>query len=55
MRRHGRMQHISRDSHKKAPRVRVWLELGGKDGNGAVEVGQSTTLGMILLLYWSRC
>lgn len=41
------MQHIARESYKKAPRVRVWLELGGKDGIGAVEVGQSTTLGNI--------
>lgn len=26
------------------PRVRVWLELGGPDGSGAVVVGQATTL-----------
>ncbi|XP_067637005.1 uncharacterized protein cyr [Eurosta solidaginis] len=26
------------------PRVRIWLELGGLDGSGAVEVGQATTL-----------
>lgn len=26
------------------PRVRIWLELGGLDGTGAVEVGQATTL-----------
>uniref|UniRef100_A0A0A1XJ16 Putative regulator of ribonuclease activity n=1 Tax=Zeugodacus cucurbitae TaxID=28588 RepID=A0A0A1XJ16_ZEUCU len=26
------------------PRVRIWLELGGLDGIGAVEVGQATTL-----------
>ena len=26
------------------PRVRIWLELGGPDGSGAVEVGQATTL-----------
>lgn len=43
--RHGRMQHIARESYKKSPRVRVWLELGGKDGAGSVEVGQPTTLG----------
>lgn len=43
--RHGRMQHIARESYKKSPRVRVWLELGGKDGAGSVEVGQATTLG----------
>lgn len=44
-RRHGRMKHISHEAYKK-PRVRVWLELGGKDGTGSVEVGQPTTLGM---------
>lgn len=41
------MQYSSHDSYKKPPRVRVWLELGGKDGNGAVEVGQPTTLGKV--------
>lgn len=31
-------------------RVRVWLELGGAGGAGAVEVGQPTTLGVRALL-----
>jgi hypothetical protein len=34
-----------------APRVRVWLELGGTEGvPGSVEVGQATTLGVRALL-----
>lgn len=32
------------------PRVRVWLELGGNDGSGAVEVGQPTTLAVRAVL-----
>lgn len=32
------------------PRVRIWLELGGNGGSGAVEVGQQTTLGVRALL-----
>lgn len=35
---------------KIQPRIRVWLELDGPDGTGAVEVGQSTTLGVRALL-----
>ncbi|XP_055695233.1 uncharacterized protein LOC129797025 isoform X2 [Lutzomyia longipalpis] len=31
-------------------RVRVWLELGGSGGSGAVEVGQATTLGVRAIL-----
>lgn len=34
------------DSERKTQRIRVWLELGGIDGTGSVEVGQLTTLGM---------
>lgn len=26
------------------PRVRIWLELGGPNGSGSVEVGMATTL-----------
>lgn len=29
---------------ESTPKVRVWLELGGNDGSGSVEVGQPTTL-----------
>lgn len=31
-------------------RVRVWLELGGSDGTGAVEVGQLTTFAVRAVL-----
>ncbi|XP_017483274.1 PREDICTED: uncharacterized protein LOC108372134 [Rhagoletis zephyria] len=31
-------------SNSATPRVRIWLELGGLDGSGAVEVGQATML-----------
>ncbi|XP_037935751.1 uncharacterized protein LOC119669800 [Teleopsis dalmanni] len=31
-------------STTSTPRVRIWLELGGPDGSGAVEVGQATIL-----------
>ncbi|XP_053951734.1 uncharacterized protein LOC128859065 [Anastrepha ludens] len=34
----------STPSSNATPRVRIWLELGGLDGSGAVEVGQATTL-----------
>lgn len=30
--------------HMKTPRVRIWLELGGPNGSGSVEVGVATTL-----------
>lgn len=34
-----------RQTHSRGtPRVRIWLELGGPDGSGAVVVGQATTL-----------
>lgn len=31
-------------------RIRVWLELGGPNGKGTVEVGQPTTLGIRAVL-----
>jgi len=30
--------------HMETPRVRIWLELGGPNGTGSVEVGVATTL-----------
>ncbi|KAH8345158.1 hypothetical protein KR059_007262 [Drosophila kikkawai] len=30
--------------HMETPRVRIWLELGGPNGSGSVEVGVATTL-----------
>lgn len=39
-------EHVTQPS----PRIRIWLELGGSAGNDAVEVGQSTTLGIRALL-----
>lgn len=30
--------------HVDTPRVRIWLELGGPNGSGSVEVGVATTL-----------
>lgn len=43
--RQGRM-HFNRipELDEAAPRIRVWLELGGSDGSGIVEVGQMTTI-----------
>lgn len=32
------------------PRIRVWLELGGNDGTGLVEVGQPTTMNVRAIL-----
>jgi len=29
---------------RETPRVRIWLELGGPNGTGSVEVGVATTL-----------
>lgn len=46
------MQYTSTDDdviERKTQRIRVWLELGGSDGTGSVEVGQLTTLGMVSL------
>lgn len=34
----------SADMESSVPRIRVWLELGGSDGSGTVEVGQMTTI-----------
>lgn len=33
-----------------APRIRVWLELGGADGSGVVEVGQMTSINVRAVL-----
>ncbi|XP_055909408.1 uncharacterized protein LOC129944185 isoform X2 [Eupeodes corollae] len=41
--RNGRMRTVD-DVPLSTPRVRIWLELGGPEGSGAVEVGQPTTL-----------
>lgn len=32
------------------PRVKAWLELGGSDGSGIVEVGQMTTINVRAIL-----
>ncbi|XP_016990214.2 uncharacterized protein LOC108052343 [Drosophila rhopaloa] len=34
----------SQHHHMETPRVRIWLELGGPNGTGSVEVGVATTL-----------
>ncbi|XP_055298246.1 uncharacterized protein LOC129566323 isoform X2 [Sitodiplosis mosellana] len=51
--RHGRM-HVSpsssSDMESSVPRIRVWLELGGTDGSGTVEVGQMTTINIRAVL-----
>lgn len=38
------------DLDRSAPRIRVWLELGGSDGSGIVEVGQMTTISVRAIL-----
>lgn len=35
---------------ESVPRIRVWLELGGSDGSGTVEVGQMTTINVHAVL-----
>lgn len=40
----------SDDSDSSEPRIRVWLELGGNDGVGTVEVGQMTTMNVRAIL-----
>lgn len=35
---------------ESVPRIRVWLELGGSDGSGTVEVGQMTTINIRAVL-----
>lgn len=44
--------HFNRNSEPddSAPRIRVWLELGGSDGSGIVEVGQMTTIAVRAIL-----
>lgn len=47
------MQHAKNEpteSGTTVRRIRVWLELGGPDGSGSVEVGQPTTLGVKAVL-----
>lgn len=47
------MQYANNDqteSGSNIRRIRVWLELGGPDGSGSVEVGQATTLGIKAVL-----
>lgn len=39
---------VEATDHK--PRVRVWLELGGANGSGAVEVGEMTTVAVRAVL-----
>ncbi|XP_031621833.1 uncharacterized protein LOC116339889 isoform X2 [Contarinia nasturtii] len=50
--RHGRMyaSPSGSDAEKDIPRIRVWLELGGSDGSGIVEVGQMTTINVRAML-----
>ena len=36
--------------NEEAPKARVWLELGGNNGAGAVEVGQQTTFAVKAIL-----
>lgn len=38
------------DMDGSEPRIRVWLELGGNDGAGTVEVGQMTTINVRAIL-----
>lgn len=38
------------DLDDSEPRIRVWLELGGSDGVGTVEVGQMTTINVRAIL-----
>lgn len=40
----------SSDMENNVPRIRVWLELGGTDGSGTVEVGQMTTINIRAIL-----
>lgn len=40
----------SSDPEGSVPRIRVWLELGGNDGSGTVEVGQMTTINIRAIL-----
>lgn len=44
--------HFNRNAEldDSAPRIRVWLELGGSDGSGIVEVGQMTTISVRAVL-----
>ncbi|XP_068141161.1 uncharacterized protein cyr isoform X2 [Drosophila tropicalis] len=36
--------HHHHQAHMDSPRIRIWLELGGPNGSGSVEVGMPTTL-----------
>ncbi|BFG00871.1 uncharacterized protein DMAD_00771 [Drosophila madeirensis] len=41
---HNNHHHHHRNHNMDTPRVRIWLELGGPNGTGSVEVGVPTTL-----------
>ncbi|KAH8373588.1 hypothetical protein KR200_007261 [Drosophila serrata] len=41
---HHQQQQQQQQQHMETPRVRIWLELGGPNGSGSVEVGVATTL-----------
>ncbi len=38
------------DMTKEMEKIQAWLELGGSDGSGAVEVGQRTSMSVKVIL-----
>jgi hypothetical protein len=48
--RNGRMNAMKAMQENSTTRVRAWMELGGINGIGSVEVGQNTTLSVHLVL-----